>query len=153
MPSTKYCSPIRPSSWLRQPCTWWVPDKHNRPPNVESSFHKSPKTIHCPCHSVPFARLTLQTATPRICRSCLKIQLLKDSWYPSHLTKYWTLRPFFSLFQNGFNLVYVVCLNDSVILRHRMFLLEFHHGRLWLSIPGSGFDTFHYHKQFFSPVG
>ena len=28
---------------------------------MESSFHKSPNTIHCPCHWVPFTRLTLQT--------------------------------------------------------------------------------------------
>ena len=53
----------------------------------------------CPCHSVPFARLTLQTATPRFCRSCLKIQLLKDSGYPSHFTKYCTLLPFRCFFR------------------------------------------------------
>jgi hypothetical protein len=41
-----------------------------RPPNLESSFHKSPKTIHCPCHSVPFARLTLQVGVVCFCRSC-----------------------------------------------------------------------------------
>jgi hypothetical protein len=45
--------------------------------------------------------ITVQTATPRFCRSCLKIQLLKDSWYPSHLTKYWTLLPFFLFFKMG----------------------------------------------------
>jgi hypothetical protein len=53
----------------------------------------------CPCHSVPFARLTLQTAMPRFCRSCLKIQLLKDSGYPSHFTKYCTLLPFRRFFR------------------------------------------------------
>ena len=83
---------------------------------MESSFHKSPKTIHCPCHSVPFARLTLQTATPRFCRSCLKIQLLKDSGYPSHFTKYCTLRPFCRFFQNALDLIYVVLFNDFLYL-------------------------------------
>jgi hypothetical protein len=34
-----------------------------------------------------------------LCRSCLKIRLLKDSGYPSHLTKYWTFRPFFLFFK------------------------------------------------------
>jgi hypothetical protein len=73
-----------------RPPVYLVKEDHGeiRMGNVESSFHKSPKTIHCPCHSVPFARLTFQTATPHLCRSCLKIQLLKDSGYPSHLTKY-----------------------------------------------------------------
>jgi hypothetical protein len=55
---------------------------------VESSFHKSHKTIDCPCHSVPFARLTLQVGVVCFCRSCLRIQLLKDSGYPRHLIKY-----------------------------------------------------------------
>jgi hypothetical protein len=59
----------------------------------------SVKKIHYPCHSVPFARLTRQTVTLRFCRSCLKIQLLEDSWYRNHLTKYWTLRPFFLFFK------------------------------------------------------
>jgi hypothetical protein len=54
-----------------------------------------------PSNSSMNARLILQTATPRFCRSCLKIQLLKDSWYPSHLTKYWTLRPFFLFLKMG----------------------------------------------------
>jgi hypothetical protein len=46
------------------------------------------KDDHGPCHSVPFTRLTLQTSTPRFCRSCLDIQLLMDSGYPNHFTKY-----------------------------------------------------------------
>jgi hypothetical protein len=46
---------------------------------------QSHKTIHCPCHSVSFARLTLQVGVVCFCRSCLRIQLLKDSGYPSHL--------------------------------------------------------------------
>jgi hypothetical protein len=54
--------------------------------DLRTSFHKSHKTIHCPCHSVPFARLTLQVGVVCFCRSCLRIQLLKDNGYPSHLT-------------------------------------------------------------------
>ena len=64
----------------------------------------------CSCHSVPFARLTLQTATPRFCRSCLKIQLLKDSGYPSHFTKYCTLLPFRRFFRTLWILYTSSCL-------------------------------------------
>ena len=79
-------------------------------------FLRRPKTMFCSCHSVPFARLTLQTATPRFCRSCLKIQLFKDSGYPNHLTKCCTLLPFRRFFQNALDLVYVVMFNDFLYL-------------------------------------
>ena len=107
----------------------------------------------CPCHSVPFARLTLQTATPRFCRSCLKIQLLKDSGYPSHFTKYCTLLPFRCFFRTLWILytsssLMTFCISSALNVPSRI--------SPWSSLTkhtGSGFDTFHYRKQFFSPVG